>query len=116
MNEPEEPRRRRPIDVRPQPLDYRGPNMEPSQSRMTGGQIAAGFAWCVASVGAAIGVGVATQSGSIGFATLLLIFIPGTAYFGNRVGWHGFMPGILIGMAFTCLVPVGILAVLCAGK
>jgi hypothetical protein len=32
-----------------------------------------------------------------------------------KYGWRGFIPGVLLGFGLTCLVPIGIVAVVCGG-
>lgn len=44
----------------------------------------------------------------------LLVCLGGiTIWLRLRFRWRGFLPGLLIGFALTCLVPAGIVAVIC---
>jgi Na+/proline symporter len=112
MSEPEDPH-----PPKNQFLDYRGiPDAGFDKPRMTGGQIAMGFACWVASVAVAYALGVPSRSVWIGFLGFAAVLISSTVYFSNRLRWRGFLPGIFIGAAMTCLVPLGILAVFCSTR
>jgi hypothetical protein len=81
---------------------------------MTAGQIVMGFICWVIAVSAAVGAGAAAGSPWLGFFCLAAILIPSSIYFTSRLGWRGFFPGVLIGAAATCLVPLGIVGAICA--
>jgi hypothetical protein len=104
-----------PDPIRPQSriLDYRGAPTDGDKPPITLGRIAIGFfSWNIA-VAAGVGVGVMTRSFGLGAIIVALAFSAFTVYCGKRYGWRGYVPGVLIGAAFTCLVPVGITAVMC---
>jgi hypothetical protein len=118
MENPKHPESESP--ERPQFLDYRRPVMRPDRPRMTGGQIAAGFGCWILSLGGAYcfaclayGLGMKSQSGWGGLIGWLAVLVPCSVYFAGRLRWRGFGPGVLIGAALTCLVPVGIVAAMC---
>jgi hypothetical protein len=114
--EPEHPGSESPEPGQPQFLDYRGPMVHSDRPRMTGGHIAVGFGCWILSVGGAYGSGMAFQSGWAALFGWLLVLVPCSVYFSGRLGWRGFVPGVLIGAALTCLVPLGIVAALCFNR
>jgi hypothetical protein len=119
MSEPELPDPRRPPqNVRPefQFLDYRGRPDAGAKPPITGTQIATGFGCWVGSVAIAGGLCFGTQSAPVGLIAFVLVTPLAIGYLGGRVGWRGFIPGLLLGAAFTCLVPIGILWVACANS
>jgi hypothetical protein len=112
MSQPEPPD---PIRPQFQFLDYReAPNDdEVKRLPMRGQHIAAGFGCWVASIGGAYVVAMVSRSGWGAMVGWLIVLVPCCVYFAGRLGWRGFVPGVLIGAALTCLVPVGIVAVMC---
>jgi len=45
---------------------------------------------------------------------LMLVCLGGVAIFLRvRYDWRGFIPGLLIGLILTCLIPIGIVSVIC---
>jgi len=109
------------------PLDYRRPGDEPKYQPRTpfSAQMVAGFVAWVIGVIAVIVAATNTQgkfaklAGNSGNATMcvlggMLICLGGVAvWLRLRFRWRGFLPGLLIGFGLTCLVPVGIVAVIC---
>jgi 4-hydroxybenzoate polyprenyltransferase len=112
MEEPEHSEPKSPLPVRPQFLDYRGA-VNPDRPRMKGEHIAVGFGCWLLSIGAAYGLGMGFQSGWAALFGWVAVLVACSIYFGGRLKWPGYVPGILIGAAMTCLVPAGILATLC---
>jgi hypothetical protein len=114
-----EPDQQEPLPAQPPaqfpvlPLDYRSSIAEGRNSRMSGGQIALGFACWVVAVFAAVTGGATINSVWFGFLCLVAILVPMSIYTSKRLGWRGFIPGIMIGAAATCLLPLGIAAVVC---
>ena len=121
MEEPEQPESKLPpVPPLPRLLDYRGPMTPPNRPPMTGGQIAAGVGCWLLSLGgaycaacAAYGLASSALAGWAGFIGWLAVLVPCCVYFAGTLRWRGFGPGILIGAALTCLVPVGIVAAMC---
>ena len=102
-------------------LDYRAPGAEPYKPRTPfWAQMLAGIvAWMI---GIATVIGAATSSRGQEMGTNALAWIIGTLlvciggitlWLRLRFRWRGFLPGLLIGFGLTCLVPVGIVAVIC---
>lgn len=48
------------------------------------------------------------------WAAMLVGFIFFCIHIRKTYQWRGFVPGVLIGVGLTCLLPVGILAIMCA--
>jgi hypothetical protein len=97
----------------PQFLDYRGAPSDGDKPPITLGRIAIGFFSWNTAVAAGVIAGMMAQSFGLGAVIVIFIFPVFTVYCGNRYGWRGYVPGVLIGAAFTCLVPIGITAVMC---
>ena len=92
----------------------------PNRQPITVGQIATGFGCWLLSLGgaycaacAAYGLGLNSQFAWGGVVGWLLVLVPSNVYFVGKLRWRGFIPGVLIGAALTCLVPVGIVAAMC---
>lgn len=105
----------------PPPLDYRSPPT--TADRWTGpasGQVLLGFlAWLATVAGTCGFAGMAKGANLTGTPAAVVLSLPviGMLAFGVwlRVhrGWRGFLPGLLLGFGLTCLVPVGVAAVVC---
>jgi hypothetical protein len=111
-----------PLDPPPAPLDYRGrPEAKPGPATPVAVQALAGFFSWIA--GAALVVGIVVSAAKAGAdPTTLLVPVLGVGlvaavwvgvWVRARFGWRGFIPGMLLGVGLTCLVPVGIVAVVC---
>ena len=103
----------------PPPLDYRGP-ADPVQPTpvSAAGQAAIGFvAWVfgLASwLGVVLGGGGGQATTPWWTAAVIVVGLIGlTAWVAIRYRWTWFLPGVLLGLLLTCLVPWGILAVVC---
>ena len=107
---------------RPAPLDYRGrsgPGTGPTTPVAL--QAFLGFVAWLAGTGGVAGIAFAAANARTGTPTLLvplltvalLLAILLGSYVRFRLGWRGFIPGMLLGFGLTCLVPVGIVAVVC---
>lgn len=111
----------------PAPLSYQRPGDEPPYRprtpvalQVTGGFVAwltgLGFVVQVArsSVGRSVGMSgqeevlAAIGAALVGVGTLAI-------WLRLRFRWRGFLPGLLIGFGLTCLVPVGLLLIICGG-
>ena len=106
-NDPDEP-------PPPPPLEYRWPGIERT------GTVAhwpLGFAAWVVAVGAWVSVATVGRGepAVLWTAAATILAAPASLCVWTRVrlGWRGFLPGLLIGFRLTCLVPVGIVAALC---
>jgi hypothetical protein len=113
MNEPEDPRPPRPT-AHPLFIEYQGPDPQ-SPNIKTGGKIMMGFLLWIGCLIIAVQVTFASQSLPIGLATLAALLLPSAIVLSRRSGWRGIVPGILIGMSLTCLMPIGIVWVACGG-
>jgi hypothetical protein len=125
----EYPNARENLDVPPpalnyqpdRPLDYARPMQNIVIARTSKGmQVFAGFmAWLAAAAVAAIGIGFMSSFNPPPFvpvgwlAAVLVGLIFSAIALRRRAGWTTFVPGILLGFAITCIIPVGIAAVIC---
>jgi len=119
MSDPEDREHEASPPVRPQFqfLEYQSPPTHPTKPLpMDGGQIAIGFACWVFSVAVAAETGNVTRSPLLAFIMLGAVIIPCSIYFQGTRGYRGFFPGVLIGAALTCLLPLGIAGILCWGQ
>ncbi len=100
------------------PLDYqRRPNRRAATASFVVGTAVIGFFTWVFAVALWVAVGAAAS----GAPPVLWggggLILAGVAWLGwwqhTRHGWRGFVPGLLLGFLLTCLVPVGIVAVVC---
>jgi hypothetical protein len=58
--------------------------------------------------------GIGRNGAYLGLIVAMLAALLGLSmWMGLKLGWRGFMPGVLLGLGLTCLVPVGIVAVVC---
>jgi hypothetical protein len=101
------------------------PGKDPGYQPRTplGLQVLAGFgAWTIGIVALIVMVSrdefqrwpVNGVNATIYFIVALLIVLSSLAcWLRLRFRWRGFLPGVLIALAMTCLVPVGIVAVAC---
>jgi hypothetical protein len=83
-------------------------------------QVVVGFVTWVAAVAAAVAMlqsapfRIAGSGGvAFGIFALLSLVIALAVWVRLRFEWRGFIPGLLIGFGITCLLPVGIVAVIC---
>lgn len=108
----------------PPPLPYRATRDEPPYQPRTplGWQIAAGFAaWFLGLIFVIVMANRAPRwAGMRGEDRVLwligaaLVGIGGLAiWLRVRFRWRGFLPGLLIGFGLSCLLPIGIVAVIC---
>jgi hypothetical protein len=112
----------RPPEYTPPVLDYNSGKDQPVPDTSTSGQMLAGFlCWVLAVV--ATFVMLPAQSGItppdlwwIPPALMLGLVIAACIWTRVKFGWRGFVPGVLIGLGLTCLVPIGIIAVICGGN
>ncbi len=82
------------------------------------GQFVLGFFFWIFSAAAAIltFAGLANRAGNAAFITVgiyLAIVLGVCAWTSTKLRWRSFIPGVLLGAGLTCLVPVGIVAVIC---
>ena len=115
------PAPRRPVRI-PKHIPYRAPRDDaPLPGVTVGVQALLGFlTWVAACAGTGFFVVANSQSGPIsrnaaylivGLALGLVIFL--CIYFRAALGWTGFIPGVLLGLCLGCLLPVGLVAVIC---
>lgn len=111
-----------PIDPPPAPLDYRGPpEAKSGPATPVAVQALAGFCCWIAGTGAVLGIVVSANKAGAEPATLLVpvvsVGLIAAVWMGvwvrARFGWRGFIPGMLIGVGLTCLVPIGFVAIVC---
>jgi len=105
---------RRPDPVKPQFLEYRDRSAD--KSKMSAHEIAGGFLAWVCCVLVAVFAGNAAQSLVVGLVVLTASVACVIVYFFGRMGYRGFIPGMLIGASVTCLLPLGIVAAICWSK
>jgi hypothetical protein len=116
---PEEPTRDGPV-----PLDYRQRGIDPYKTKTPlGWQVFAGFAAWVCGLGFVVeaannrawgGPFVDQQNAAFCAIAVALVGVGALAiWLRLRFRWRGFLPGLLIGFGLTCLVPVGILLMIC---
>jgi hypothetical protein len=103
------------------PLEYARPMENPiiakTSKRM---QVFAGFvAWLGAVAVAAMGLGFMQNFDPppavivAWLAAVIVGLLMATFALRRRAGWTTFFPGILLGFGITCILPVGIIAVIC---
>ena len=103
----------------PRPLEYRRPGLElPGTPRVSAaGQAGLGFVAWLAAVGAWVAACFGAQGNgtvvSVAGGAVLVGLVWLCAWVRLRRRWRAFIPGVLIGFGLTCLVPVGIVAVVC---
>ena len=126
---PEQPEPHSPADAAPPsdppaPLDYRGrPDPAAGPSTPVAVQALAGFGtWLLGAAGVVGIIAAAAKSGGASpdlLVPLLSIGLFAAVGIGSwaraTLGWRGFIPGMLLGFGLTCLVPIGIVAVVCGG-
>ena len=116
-----------PDDPKPPPppvIGYHRPGRyapEPAPAVPTGVQGLLGFLTWVAACAAtyfSLSIFVTSSSGPLaGFiimAGALGVVITLCVLVRTKYRWRGFLPGVLIGVGVGCLIPVGIVAVICA--
>lgn len=103
----------------PQPLDYGHVARTRGVGPVTG-QVLLGFLAWVCTLAATYAAGVTAGHLRVGdtfvWVAAALPLVGALAfgvYLRVRHGWRGFLPGMLLGFGLTCLVPVGIVAVVC---
>jgi hypothetical protein len=123
-NKDDQPDREEPKRERPVPLDYRQRGIDPYQTKTPlGWQVFAGFAAWLCGLGFVVeaannrtwgGPFVDRQNAAFSAIAVALVGVGALAiWLRLRFRWRGFLPGLLIGFGLTCLVPVGILLVIC---
>lgn len=102
-------------------LDYARPAANAQSSARTALQGVAGVFSTFAMVGVVVLL-LSANRRTIGFDVppVFAIFGPLLALallsvIAAKRSWRGFGPGVLIGLALTCLVPIGLVLVLCGG-
>jgi hypothetical protein len=104
-------------DRPPLPLEYGRAVTMPMAA-----QVAIGFAAWVATA-ASVFVILQGVSGGSPFEEAIILLVIALALVGivvlcvvmrRKYQWRGFIPGVLLGVALNCLLPLGILAILCA--
>ena len=106
-------------DDGPRPLDYRRPvagSDRPATPAVV--QFLAGVGLWILVLAAAVGVlRAAGGRSSDVLIPVVAVTLGGSIALGKvvrwRYNWRGFLPGVLVGVGLTCLVPVGIVVVLC---
>jgi len=103
-------------------LEYQGRVVDPARSAVTvGSQMAIGFfvwvmavALCVWLFQSRQGVRSGNAEGAwVVIATILAVLGGMALWLRMRLRWRGFIPGLLLGLGITCLLPVGIIFVIC---
>ena len=123
---PEEPSREN-AAPRPLPLDYRQRGADPYKPKTPlGVQMLAGFAaWLFGLVFVVEAARDRTWGSPFidrqnivfcALATALVAVGSLAIWLRLRFRWRGFLPGLLIGFGLTCLVPIGILLVICGPR
>ncbi len=107
----------------PLPLDYQRPSTGPYQPRTPLGiQVVAGFAAWIVGIAFVIGIAnnrtwgspIDSQNATLCAVAFALIGIGTlTIWLRMRYRWRGFLPGLLIGLSLSCLLPIGIILVIC---
>ena len=108
----------------PRRLEYRGPGIQPRRANVPlGAQVFAGFLSWIGGAGLWIGIsiwgaihlvsGPADTLQWVAAGTILAALLVLACVVRVRHGWRGFLPGLLLGLLLTCLVPWGIAAVVC---
>ena len=46
-------------------------------------------------------------------SVIFLVLFVYSVYLSRRHGWGGFLPGVLLAMALSCLIPIGIIKMVC---
>jgi len=122
-DKPKRPREplKKPQDQSPIPLDYgqsRYPDATPKPSTLA--QAFAGFFFWIAAAAVAVGFLISTNSnaitdwvGRLSIGLELAVIVGLAAWVRIKLQWQGFIPGILLGFGLTCLVPIGIITVIC---
>ncbi|MGA3067884.1 MAG: hypothetical protein ABSF29_13660 [Tepidisphaeraceae bacterium] len=106
---------RGPPEIPPPMLNYGTRKYPPTRGRPWGEMAVGFFAW----LGGFAAVFALAQTASDPTTVLILIVVTFLAlialgiYLQAKRGWRGYFPGLFIGFAFTCLLPLGIAAVIC---
>jgi hypothetical protein len=104
-------------------LEYRSPRQERQDSPepSMGSQIGMGFVAWLGTVTIPFiilfYIGMAGLGGRIFIYSVMMVALGGLitlcVHVRIRYHWRGFIPGVLLGMGLTCLLPLGILTILC---
>ena len=116
MENPEHPESKSPEPLNPPTLDYRGKGSALGERPAMRGAILSGFLCWVLCLFISLAAGQMSNSFWTGAGSLCGAIVLATLVVGRRIGLRGFIPGLLIGFSLTCLVPVGILEVICGGR
>jgi len=110
---PDDPKRK-PAKLPPPMLDYGSKRYSQAHGRPWG-EMFIGFLSWIGGFAAVVMTGMASNNATAVLGVLVITaaaLIWGGTYLHLR-GWRGFVPGLLIGFAITCLLPFGIAAVIC---
>ena len=118
MDDPQQPTESKPPPV-PVPLDYRRPDSSRTEPRThIVAQLAMGFGFWLAALGVFFASVRLLNDFGIAMAFIAPVELAAVLAFSiwlrTNYRWRGFIPGVLIGLGLTCLVPIGIVAVACA--
>ena len=96
----------------PRPLEYHAPDIRPSGPATP--VAAQGFLGAIAWWAVIFQTHEPTNAvGWVTGASLFVALIGLSGWLRIRHRWRGFIPGLLIAFVLTCLVPIGIVAVVC---